>query len=42
MTLGSVSGSVIGGLLVGIVPTGLLVPGLATLLLASAVNLWRH
>jgi uncharacterized membrane protein YfcA len=39
MALGSVTGSVVGGLLLGAVPTALLVPGLAALLLASAVKL---
>ena len=42
MTLGSVTGSIVGGLLLGVVPTGLLVPALAALLLLSAVKLWRH
>jgi uncharacterized membrane protein YfcA len=42
MTAGSVTGSLVGGLLLGVVPTGVLVPGLAALLLASAVKLWRH
>jgi uncharacterized protein len=42
MTAGSVTGSLLGGLLLGVVPTGILVPSLAPLLLASAVKLWRH
>lgn len=42
MTIGSVAGSAVGGLLLGVVPTGILVPGLAALLLASAIKLWRH
>ena len=42
MTLGSITGSPVGGLLLGVVPTGILVPGLAALLLASGVKLWRH
>ncbi len=42
MTAGSVTGTVAGCLLLGVVPTALLVPGLAVLLVASAVKLWRH
>ena len=42
MTAGSITGSLVGGLLLGVVPTAVLVPGLAALLLASAVKLWRH
>jgi uncharacterized protein len=42
MTFGSVVGSGVGGLLLGALSTGVLVPGLATLLLASAVKLWRY
>jgi uncharacterized protein len=42
MTFGSLTGSAVGGLLLGVVPTGLLAPGLAALLVVSAVKLWRH
>jgi len=42
MTVGSVVGSVVGALLLGVVPNLLLIPALALLLLLSAVKLWRH
>lgn len=42
MALGSVVGTVIGGLLLGVVPTGVIIPVLALLLLASAVKVWGH
>ncbi|WP_169063994.1 hypothetical protein [Geodermatophilus dictyosporus] len=42
MTLGSVTGTVAGGLLVGVVPEGVLLPLLVGLLLLSAVEVWRH
>jgi uncharacterized membrane protein YfcA len=42
MTLGSVAGAVAGGQLLGVVPTGALVPVLAVVLAVSAVRLWRH
>jgi uncharacterized membrane protein YfcA len=42
MGVGSVCGVVIGGLLLGIVPSIVLVPLLAALLLASSVKVWKH
>jgi uncharacterized membrane protein YfcA len=42
MVLGSLTGSVAGGLLLGIVPNAVLVPALALLLIASAVKVWRE
>lgn len=42
MAAGSVAGSVVGGLLLGVVPEAALVPLLAALLLYSAVKVWRH
>jgi uncharacterized membrane protein YfcA len=42
MALGSVVGTVAGGLLAGVVPEGVLIPLLGALLLYSAVNVWRH
>ena len=42
MTVGSIVGTVVGALLLGVVPDLLLIPALALLLLLSAVKLWRH
>ena len=42
MAAGSVTGTILGGLMLGIVPTGVLIPLLVGLLLASAVKVWRH
>jgi len=42
MSLGSVIGAVIGGLLVGIVPAGLLKFGLGIILIISAWRTFRH
>jgi uncharacterized membrane protein YfcA len=42
MALGSVAGTVAGGLLAGVVPEVVLIPLLGALLLYSAVNVWRH
>jgi len=42
MAAGSITGTVLGGLLLGVVPTGVLIPLLVVLLLASAVKVWRH
>ena len=42
MAAGSIAGTIVGGLMLGVVPTGVLVPLLAGLLLASAVKVWRH
>lgn len=42
MAAGSVTGTIVGGLMLGVVPTGVLVPLLVALLLASSVKVWRH
>lgn len=42
MAAGSVTGAVLGGLLLGVVPALVLVPALAVLLVISAVKVWRH
>lgn len=42
MALGSVAGTVLGGVLVGVIPDAVLIPALAVLLLISAVKVWRH
>ena len=42
MAAGSLTGSVIGGLLLGAVPETVLVPLIAALLLYSAAKVWRH
>ena len=42
MAAGSVLGTVVGGLLLGVVPAAVLVPLLVVLLTASAVKVWRH
>jgi uncharacterized membrane protein YfcA len=42
MALGSMIGTFIGGLLLGIVPSAILLPGLAAILVISAVKVWRH
>jgi uncharacterized membrane protein YfcA len=42
MAAGSTVGTFIGGLLLGIVPNGILLPALAAILLISAVKVWRH
>ena len=42
MVAGSVTGTVLGGLLLDVVPSGLVVPALVLLLLASSVKVWRH
>jgi len=42
MALGSVAGTVLGGLLLGAVPAAVVVPALVLLLLVSAVKVWRH
>lgn len=42
MALGSIVGTIIGGLLAGVVPEGVLIPILGALLLISALNVWRH
>lgn len=42
MTAGSITGTIIGGLLLGAVPTAVLIPALVALLLLSSVKVWRH
>jgi uncharacterized protein len=42
MTAGSVVGTFVGGLLLGLVPTYILLPMLAALLVISALKVWRH
>ncbi|WP_444634984.1 TSUP family transporter [Cupriavidus oxalaticus] len=42
MALGSIMGAYFGGLLRGVVPTSLLLPLLAVILVISAVRVWRH
>jgi uncharacterized membrane protein YfcA len=42
MAAGSIAGTFIGGFLLGIVPDAVLLPGLAAILLVSAVKVWRH
>jgi uncharacterized membrane protein YfcA len=42
MTTGSIVGATLGALLLGVIPNLLLLPGLALLLLASAIKLLRH
>jgi uncharacterized membrane protein YfcA len=42
MAAGSIVGSFIGAMLLGIVPANVLLPALAFILLLSAVKVWRH
>ncbi len=42
MAAGSVTGTIIGGQLLGIAPTAVLIPLLVALLLASSVKVWNH
>jgi uncharacterized membrane protein YfcA len=42
MATGSVVGTFIGGQLLGIIPSGFLLPLLAAILVISAVKVWRH
>ena len=42
MAIGSICGTFIGGLLLGIVPSFVLLPGLAAILVMSAIKVWRH
>ncbi|MBY3130702.1 sulfite exporter TauE/SafE family protein [Rhizobium laguerreae] len=42
MAAGSIVGTFVGGLLLGMVPNALLLPALAAILLISAVKVWRH
>lgn len=42
MAAGSIVGTFVGGLFLGIVPNAVLLPALAIILLISAVKVWRH
>jgi uncharacterized membrane protein YfcA len=42
LALGSIAGTVAGGLLLGVVPEAALIPGLALLLVLSSIKVWRH
>jgi uncharacterized membrane protein YfcA len=42
MAAGSIIGSFIGGRLLGLVPSPILLPLLAVILVISAVKVWRH
>lgn len=42
LAAGSVTGTIVGGLLLGVVPEAVLVPGLAVLLVLSSIKVWRH
>lgn len=42
MAAGSVAGAFLGGRLLGVVPSAVLLPVLATLLVVSALKVWRH
>ncbi|GLW05996.1 hypothetical protein Misp01_11260 [Microtetraspora sp. NBRC 13810] len=42
MTAGSVTGALLGGLIVGVIPDLILIPALAAIQLISAVKLARH
>lgn len=42
MAVGSVTGTLLGGLLLGVVPEAVIVPLLVVLLLASSVKVWWH
>ncbi|TVU62009.1 sulfite exporter TauE/SafE family protein [Paenarthrobacter nitroguajacolicus] len=42
MTLGSITGTIIGGLLLGVIPSLVLLPLLVALLLLSSVKVWNH
>ena len=42
MTAGFITGALLGGLLLGVIPNLVLIRTLALLLLISAVKLWRH
>lgn len=42
MAAGSIAGAFIGGRILGVIPGSILLPGLALILLLSAVKVWRH
>ncbi|MFI5627565.1 sulfite exporter TauE/SafE family protein [Nocardioides sp. NPDC051685] len=42
MSAGSITGTILGGLLLNVVPEAVLIPVLVLLLLASSIKVWRH
>lgn len=42
MAIGSIIGAAIGGQLLGVIPSGILLPALSAILLISAIKVWRH
>ncbi|WP_296709420.1 sulfite exporter TauE/SafE family protein [Rhodoblastus sp.] len=42
MAVGSIIGSFVGGQLLGLIPTSILLPALALILVLSAIKVWRH
>lgn len=42
MAAGSVTGTIIGGLLLNVVPSAVLIPLLAALLVLSSIKVWQH
>jgi uncharacterized membrane protein YfcA len=42
MAVGSITGTLLGGLLLGVIPSQALIPALAVLLLISSIKVWRH
>ncbi|UGT74649.1 hypothetical protein LTT02_28510 [Mycolicibacterium smegmatis] len=42
MAAGSITGTVVGALLLGVIPSLIIVPLLAALLALSAIRVWRH
>jgi uncharacterized membrane protein YfcA len=42
MAAGSIAGTLIGGLLLGVVPSAVLLPVLAVILVISAIKVWKH
>ncbi len=42
MAAGSIAGSFVGGRLLGLVPTAVLLPLLAVILVLSAFKVWQH
>lgn len=42
MAAGSIVGTCVRGMLLGVIPSGVLLPALALILMISAVKVWRH
>jgi uncharacterized membrane protein YfcA len=42
LALGSVVGTIVGGLLLGVISEAVLVPGLSVALVLSSIKVWRH